>query len=140
MNRRERTQILVDGSPQLAKELASEIEASYAVNVIEQPNNGLVMLKMRENAKRSLFYLGEVIVVEAKVEINGHLGLGIVIGTNENLAYYLAVIDAAYNAALPETAWWAKKLQTERQHINENIKFRTSKILKTKVSFETMDE
>lgn len=140
MNRRERTKILIDGSPDLAKQLAMEIEISHTVKLIEQPNHGLVMLKMRENAKRSLFYLGEVMVVEAKVEVNGHLGLGIVAGTNEGLAYQLAIVDAAYNAGLPETASWPKKLQAEQQRIHENMKCYNNNILKTKVSFETMDE
>lgn len=139
MNRRERTKILIEGSPHLAKELAGEIEGDYIVKIIEQPNSGLVMLKMRENAKRSLFYIGETIVVEAKVEINGQLGLGIVAGSNEELAYQMAVIDAAYNAGLPEVSAWTKKLQTEGQHINEELKIKSDKLLKSKVSFETMD-
>lgn len=114
-------------------------ERGYAVKMIEQPGPGLVMLKMRENAQRSLFYLGEVMVVEAKVEINGVLGLGIVTGTNEELAYQLAVIDAAYNARLPETARWPEQLQAERQSIKEKRNDDNHRILKTKVSFETMN-
>lgn len=139
MKRRERTKILIAGSPRLANQLATEIELAYAVKIIEKPNHGLVMLKLRENAKRSLFYLGEVIVAEAKVEVHGQLGLGIVAGTNEELAYQLAVIDAAYNAGLPETASWSEKLQAEQQCIQEQLNNHNSKILRTKVSFETMD-
>ncbi len=58
------------------------------------------MIKMRETAKRELFYLGEVLVTEAKVSINGTLGMGIVVGDNEELALNLAIIDCATNAIL----------------------------------------
>ena len=66
MDRKRRTRILIEGPSGLAQKLSEEIEGKYDIKTIEEPNSGLVMLKMRENSKRALFYLGEVIVVEAK--------------------------------------------------------------------------
>ena len=138
MDRKRRTRILIEGPSGLARKLSEEIEGKYDVKTIEEPNSGLVMLKMRENSKRSLFYLGEVIVVEAKVEVEGKLGIGIVTGNNEELAYWLAVIDAAFNAELAETKTWEKLLQQEAEELYASIAEESERILRTKVNFETM--
>ena len=139
MNRRRRTEILIRGSVDLVKELAEQIEKNYAVTLTEEPNYGLVMIKSRETARKSLYYLGEVLVTEAKVQIKDKLGIGIVSGNNPELSYYLAVIDAAYNNQLPETASWEKMLTGEEAKILENMHKAQSKILATRVKFDTMD-
>ena len=106
MNRKRRTEILIRGRRKLSEKLSEEIKNKYEIKNVQDPENGLVMIKMRETAKKQLFYLGDVLVTEAKVSINGNLGLGIVNGDEEKLAYDLAVIDAAYNAELNETKMW----------------------------------
>ena len=139
MKRRRRTEILVRGSIEVTRRLAQKIIDNYDVKVIEEPNNGLVMIKVRETAKKSLFYLGELFVTEAKVQIEGNLGIGIVRGNHEELAYYLAVIDAAYNGNLEETKSFTDILLQEEKNIDIRREKYQEKILKTRVSFETMD-
>ncbi|WP_315065630.1 phosphonate C-P lyase system protein PhnG [uncultured Clostridium sp.] len=139
MNRRRRTEILIKGSTEIAKKMFIEIGEKYEVKIIEEPNNGLVMTKMREEAQKSLFYLGEVLVTEAKVQINGKLGIGIVRGNETELSYWLAVIDAAYNADLEETKSWQKLLEDEEKRIDEEMRKYNSRVLKTRVNFATMD-
>lgn len=139
MNRRRRTEILIRGNKCLAKKLAEDIKNKYEVKSIEDPNNGLVMIKMRETAKRELFYLGEVLVTEAKVYVNGSLGLGIVAGDEYELANNLAIIDGAYKGNLEEIREWEKLLLKEEELIKEKEKIETKKILETKVDFSTMD-
>lgn len=139
MKRKQRTEILLKSPQGLAEKLGQEILMKYSVKSIEEPNNGLVMVKVRETAKRQLFYLGEVFITECKVMINGHLGIGMVKGHEPELAYNLAVIDAAYNADLQETKEWKKTLLHEEYEIQQNEEALRNKILKTKVNFETMD-
>lgn len=140
MKRKRRTEILIKGSSEIAKKLSLEIEEKYIVKIIEEPNYGLVMVKIREGAKKTLFYIGEVLVTEAKVLIQGKLGIGIISGNNTELAYCLGVIDAAYNADLEETKHWEEILIYEDIKIKEEIKKREAKILMTKVNFENMGE
>ncbi len=140
MNRKRRTEILINGSKDLSRTLAAQIEGKYDVKIVEEPNNGLVMIKMREGSKKSLFYLGEVLVTEAKVQIEGQLGIGIVKGIDLDLAYWLAVVDAAYNADLEEIESWEKILEEEEIKINNEVVKLQSKVLMTKVNFETMNE
>lgn len=139
MNRKRRCKVLIDGNSKIAEQLAAVIKSNYKINVLDVPNNGLVMLKMRENAKQSLFYIGEVAVIEARVEVQGSIGLGVLIGSDSQLAYNLAVIDAAYNANLPEILSWGEILLAEEGLIENKIKSKTASILKTKVDFATMD-
>lgn len=139
MKRKRRTKILIRGNRNLSNMLREEIESKYKVSVINEPNYGLVMIKTRETAKNTLFYLGETLVTEATVYVNGKIGLGIVQGDEPELAYNLAVIDGAYNINAVETVTWKKLLIKEEIEIERVEKIRNNKILETKVKFETMD-
>lgn len=139
MNRRRRTEILIKSGNYLAKKLAEDIKNKYEVKEMEAPNHGLVMIKIRETAKKELFYLGEIIVSEAKVYIEGVLGMGIVAGDREDLALNLAIIDGAYKKNLKETDHWEKILLNEEAEIREIEKKIEEGVLKTKVDFTTMD-
>lgn len=139
MNRRRRTEILIKGNENLARVLAGEIKEKYEVCEVESPNHGLVMIKMRETAKRELFYLGEILVSEAKVYVDGTLGMGIVSGDNEELANNLAIIDGAYKRGLEEVSFWEEVLIKEEKRIEDNERKEEEKILSTKVDFSTMD-
>ncbi|MFJ7933966.1 phosphonate C-P lyase system protein PhnG [Sporosarcina sp. NPDC096371] len=139
MNRRRRTKILIDGSRTLARQLANEIERNYPIHVVTEPHHGLTMIKLRETAKKTLFYLGEVLVTETKVQIHQSFGIGIVVGNEEELSYQLAVIDAAYEADLIDTQSWAPLLIEEEKRIQQHKTKQEASLLKTKVNFEMMD-
>ncbi|WP_449619738.1 phosphonate C-P lyase system protein PhnG [Robertmurraya sp. Marseille-Q9965] len=139
MKRRRRTGILINGSQILAETLAKTITEHYNVKVIQEPENGLVMMKVRETSKKSLFYPGEVLVTECKVQINDTIGIGIVAGEQPELSQHLAIIDAAYEAKLPETKGWGQLLEQVEQNIMKTKAVENQSILKTKVNFETMD-
>lgn len=139
MKRRQRTEILINGSRTLPKQLATSIEKNYKITILSQPQEALIMVKMRETAKRSLFYLGEVLVTETKVEIGQHIGTGLIVGHDEELSYWLAIIDAAFLADLPEVQGWESLLLEEEEILLEERKRKHASILKTKVNFETMD-
>ncbi len=138
MRRRRRTEILIKGSSELAENMFKQIEKNYEIKTVEESENGLVMVKMRESAKNSLFYLGEVLITESKVQINQKFGIGIVRGYKPKLAYWLAVIDAAYNLNLEELKDWEKVLVKEENEIKSLVAISQAKILKTKVNFENM--
>ena len=140
MNRKRRTMILVKGRPQLAREMAQEIIKKYEVKIIEKPHTGLVMVKARESAFQRLFYLGEMLVTECKVQVEGFLGVGIVQDLKPQLSYDLAVIDGAYNANLIEINTWTPFLLAEEKEIFSREAKELESILRTKVDFTTMDQ
>ncbi|UOQ94696.1 phosphonate C-P lyase system protein PhnG [Halobacillus shinanisalinarum] len=139
MKRRRRTEILILEHSGLAQNFAETIIENYPCQEIVAPKYGLTMIKMRESAKNSLFYMGEVLVTEAKVEINQCIGIGIVAGMQEELAKYLAIIDAAYKAQLLETEEWGSQLLEAEQQIRQEKAQQQAELFETKVDFETMD-
>ncbi|MFD2924013.1 phosphonate C-P lyase system protein PhnG [Halobacillus naozhouensis] len=139
MKRRRRTEILIQEKSCLAQNFAEAIIQSYPCQEVVAPQYGLTMIKMRESAKNSLFYLGEVLVTEAKVEINQCIGIGAVAGMKDELAKYLAIIDAAYKAQLPETKEWHQELVNAEQRILQEKAQVQAELFETKVDFETMD-
>ncbi|MGJ9459139.1 phosphonate C-P lyase system protein PhnG [Oceanobacillus sp. CF4.6] len=139
MKRRKRTEILIQGDSKLAEKFAESIIHNYECQEIISPQYGLTMVKMRESAKKSLFYIGEVLVTEAKVEINHCIGIGVVTGMQDELAKNLAIIDAAYKADLLEIEEWEPQLMEAEQQIMKARAKDQAEIFETKVNFETMD-
>ena len=131
--------ILVEGSDALRTRLSRERASSYEVIELDIPNDGLVMVEMREPARKTRFYLGEVLVTEAKAQVAGTAGLGIIAGDRPDDARKLAIIDAAFNAGLSETATWIDALEKEGLRLEREKQARATRLLETRVSFETMD-
>jgi alpha-D-ribose 1-methylphosphonate 5-triphosphate synthase subunit PhnG len=73
------------------------------------------------------------------VEIHNCIGIGIVVGMEDELAKNLAIIDAAYKANLPEVTTWEVQLIEEEQRIMYEKTKKQAELFKTKVSFETME-
>lgn len=96
MNRKERTRILVEGSRKVLSRMACEAEQLYAVAMVREPTEELVMLKVREGAQCSLFYLGEALMTSCAVRIGGAHGYGMVLGEDRKKARDLAIVDAVY--------------------------------------------
>lgn len=138
MKRRTRTELLINGSRATTTRMSAEIVKRYDVQTLEEPNHGLVMIQMRETAQKTLFYIGELFVTECKVRIGDTIGIGIVKGDEAELAYDLAVIDAAYNAEFPEIESWTALLMEEEERLAQMSEQFSTGVMKTKVSFETM--
>ncbi|MGA2545861.1 MAG: phosphonate C-P lyase system protein PhnG [Rectinemataceae bacterium] len=140
MERARRTRILIEGSPELRRGLRDSIEKGRSVAIVEEPRGGLVMLKMRETAKNGLFYIGELLVTEAKAQIEGCIGIGIIAGKDAEAARDLAIIDAACNAGLEESSLWEALLVAEERKIAEREAVEAARIARTRVVFESMDQ
>lgn len=139
MNRKRRTKIFIDYASDQVVDLAEIIEKDYQVELIEEPTEGLVMIKTRESARNTLFYLGEVLVTQTKVRIQDQLGLGLVKGTNPKLSWALAVVDAAFELDLPIVKEWTPVFEQCEKKGLEDLERQRDMIGSTKVDFETMD-
>ena len=139
MKRRLRTKLLIEVGHSEALEMAKEILEQYEVEEIQPPRQGLTMIKLRESAKNSLFYIGEVLVTETKVKIGNSFGTGIVMEENNQLSKALAIIDAAYKENLPETEGWLEILKALEQKLQTEVEKVKCSIERTKVHFDTMN-
>lgn len=141
MKRQERTRILIEGDRRLARRIAERVVGSFSVDVLDDPREGLVMIKVRESARRSLFYLGEALVTSCRVRIDGCVGMGIVLGEDRGLAYDLALIDAAFALGDDrfDVAAWERELKEEASRMDARRASERAAIARTRVDFSTME-
>lgn len=132
--------MLIEGSRELPRKLCEQIERHYTVSIVRGPEKSLVMSKARDSVSRQPFYLGEILVTECIVDIQGTHGIGILIGEQAEKAYELAVVDAAMNANLPETKDWLSEIKAEEARLDARLKQEQALVMKTKVHFDTMEE
>lgn len=116
--------------------LGKELQQQYAVTIVKKPEKSLTMIRMREPVKQSLFYLGEAIVTEAVVTLEGTVGTAVTMGDDFEKTLYMAVIDAAENKGVfAHEDLLVKWEQTQQRRIaQENAMFQH-----TKVDFHAMD-
>lgn len=139
MDRNRRTEILINGRAEVLEHIANHIKSVHKVDVIGEPELGLTMLKVREYGKGELFYIGEMLMSEAKVYVDGEIGTGLIYGENFKKALELAVVDGAYNLGSKECELFEGILLREEERINILENNRKNQILKTKVDFSTME-
>ncbi len=136
MEKKRMFKILANASREEVAELAADLKARYDVIVIKEPGKTLAMIKMREPVKQSLFYIGEVIVCEAVVELGGEKGVAVTMGDDTVKTMDIAIIDAAVNKGVFEGI---DKLNTMESAQNDRVMRENAMHLKTMVNFVSMD-
>ncbi|MET1249560.1 phosphonate C-P lyase system protein PhnG [Sporolactobacillus sp. STCC-11] len=124
----------------LLEEIAHKIEQEQRVRVEREPQTSLIMTKAKDSVSGQPFYLGEVLVTECTLSVDGQLGIGIVIGRQPLRAYCMAVIDAAHNAGLPVLDQWESQFHAEEQRIQEQQALEYARNAQSQVHFDTMEE
>ncbi|WP_199616337.1 phosphonate C-P lyase system protein PhnG [Paenibacillus alkalitolerans] len=140
MNRSQITRVLIEGDRELLRKLCGEIESRYPVSIVRAPEKSLVMSKARDSVSQQPFFIGEVLITECTVAVEGTHGFGALIGEDAEKAYELAVVDAAMNAKLPATEGWISELLQEEERIAARLRKKQSMVMRTKVNFDTMEE
>lgn len=136
MEKRRLSKILARAGKQQVKELADAVKGEYSPVIVKAPEKSLVMVRMRESVQESLFYLGEVIVSEAIVDIDGAKGVAVLMGDDFDKVLDMAVIDAACNKGVFRGFDRLEELEREQQL---RIEKENALFMKTMVSFQSMD-
>jgi alpha-D-ribose 1-methylphosphonate 5-triphosphate synthase subunit PhnG len=92
---------------------------------------------MREPVRQSLFYIGEVVVCEATVEIDGMKGIAVTMGDDTEKVLDMAIIDAAINKGVFNGMDILLTLEKEQ---NDKVMRENAMHLKTMVNFKSMDQ
>ena len=137
MDKRRLTKILAKADRRIVAELSAEIQAVHSPAIVKEPGKTLAMIKMREPVRQSLFYIGEVIVSEASVEIDGVSGVAVLMGDDTDKALDMAIIDAAINKGVFRAM---KKLLELEKEQNTRVMKENAMHLKTMVNFESLDQ
>jgi len=136
MERRRLTRILAKADRNVIEALSADIQRAYSPVIVNDPAKSLAMIKMREPVKQSLFYIGEVIVCEATVEIDEVKGVAVIMGDDAEKALDIAIIDAAVNKGVFNG--WNTLLDLEKEQ-NDTEMRENAMHLKTMVNFESID-
>lgn len=131
------SKILALADRQEVAALSAAIQQTHCPVILKEPGKTLAMIKMREPVQQSLFYLGEVIVCEAAVEIDGVQGLAVLMGDDAAKTLDMAIIDAALNKGVFSAM--DKLLELEQQQ-TDRARRENALHLKTMVRFESMDQ
>jgi alpha-D-ribose 1-methylphosphonate 5-triphosphate synthase subunit PhnG len=108
-----------------------------SIQVIEN-RVGLVMLPMIEPVKDATFYLGEVLVAEARVRIGGVEGYAACLGRDVEQALALALVDAANAAGMvqEEIAQFLAVQSAQLQRADDEL---LRQVEATRVEMETFE-
>jgi alpha-D-ribose 1-methylphosphonate 5-triphosphate synthase subunit PhnG len=92
--------VLSRAEPAVVKAFAEGLIPSLEPIEVLENHTGLVMLPMQEPVKGEYFYLGEVLVAEARLKAVGVDAYGACLGRDILHALALAIIDAAWQSGI----------------------------------------
>jgi len=138
LDKRRLTKVLARAERSEVAALSAGIQKTYRPVIVKEPGKTLTMIKLRDPVKQGMFFIGEVIVCEAAVEIDGVQGVSVLMGDDtEEKALNMAIIDAAVNKGVFTDIDKLAELE-ERQNRREMQEHAMT--LKTMVNFESMDQ
>jgi len=140
MQRKRRTTILVNADLEFLAAFAAEVTRSVEVFTVMPAQAGLVMVRMRETARESVFFPGEVLVTQAQVRIGSTLGTGLIQGREPERALQLAILDAAWNSGLALVQTWTARLEAEEARQLQLRNEKARQIARTLVDFQSLDQ
>jgi len=98
VNTGEITQILSQCAMEDLRQWEKQIKEAGQVKILKEPQLGLVMMRAKDSVQQQIFNLGEVLVSECVVSVDGQQGYGVVMGNQPYRAEVMAVIDAVFHS------------------------------------------
>lgn len=132
-------EILAESDFSVWEDMASRLASSYKIKIIQEPETFLVMMPAQDSVEQSKFYLGEVLITEAVVEIHGTPGYGFAMEDNPAQALAYAIINAALAHGIPE-AEEIQNIMSQQEAILESQKRQEERMIaSTRVNFAILE-
>lgn len=140
-NRRFETLAQADAVPlhTLAEAVLTDA-AAFPVTVVTHPRPGVLMLRLREPVRGTVFNAGEVLVTEAAVSLGGVPGYAMRLGREPETALAAAILDAAVAAGHPLSPQITALLGEQETAATERDAAEWRAVAPTRVSFEEMHQ
>ena len=122
------------------KQMVSQLEQSYPVEVRRAPSVCLTMVSAEDSLEQQKFYLGEALTTECEVAVDGLPGFGLCLGDEPVRAYCIAVVDALLHgdgSSVPEVEVF---LREQGKIVSRRDQDEFDLILQTQVDFKLMEE
>jgi len=120
--------------------LANDAAGGRSVILVKPAEKTLVMLKVREPVKQSLFFLGEIIATECLVEVDGKRGACVLMGDDVEKARAMAVIDASHTAEFPQWPGVEERINELQADVQRRRGQEAAVHRKTQVRFSIMED
>lgn len=131
--------VLIQGDFSLWQEIARGITGRHEVKVVQNPDTCLVMMQALDSVGGTPFCLGEVLLSEAAVTVNGTIGYGLAIEDEPARVLCFAVINAALAAQVPEKQDILNAIAAEKERLLQMLRQEDSLVAGTKVRFDIME-
>ena len=146
MTKHQMSVILARATSREIIEIAETVRKNHTVEMVKAPQKTLVMVKVRESIKQSLFYLGEVLASECMIAVDGVKGSSVMAGDDFEKVTAAAILDGLMN--LPADTDLIRQEQdavvrtlTRLKEQQEKDRARLNgQLLKSKVNFNVMGE
>ena len=117
-----------------------ELESHHTVQVIRQPAVCMTMVRAEDSVESQPFYLGEVLVTDCEVQVDGQAGYGLCMGDEPVRCYCMAVMDALLQSEKGDADRVRAFLEGQAVLIADRQKLEYNLIQQTKVDFKLMEQ
>lgn len=131
--------LLAEGGLPVFIELAEELASQARVKIIQEPSACLVMMQVFETVQGHHFNLGEVLITECAVEIEGTYVQGFALGDEPQRALCAALLKGAIAGKHPLAPKILSVFAEQENTIQQRKKTEFSLVARTRVDFEVMD-
>jgi len=122
-------------------QLVTNLESELLVEMVVAPKLGMTMVQAEDSIDFQPFYLGEVLITECQVLVNGQLGYGYCMGDAPQKAYSIAVINAImHTEGHPKQKDVNVFIEIEKAKLLKKQLEEYNQVLKTKVDFKIMEQ
>lgn len=140
MEKRKLSYILAHTDIEKLKKEVEKLKTNHKISKVKEPEIGLAMVKVKDGVYNKNFYIGEILITECSVHFDGTLGIGIIQDDNPEKAYFMSVIDAAFNCKNFNKEELTKTIEKWKQEIKDKYIEEKAMVEGSKVKFETMGE
>lgn len=136
MSHSEMMEVLARSDAEKLKAFADPLVAKLDTIEVIENRTGLVMLPMRDTARGTHFHLGEVLMSEARISVDGVEAFGMRRGRDLEAAMAMAVVDACVSLGR-EAARCADFIAAEARRLEAEDRETLRRVEATRVNMET---
>ncbi len=138
MDLQTRSRIFAEGDFEIFETLANTVLGRADVQVVKEPQTCLVMMSALDSVEHVPFHLGEVLITEAAVELDGVLGYGFALENQPVKALCFAVLEAALQAGHSTAPLILETFQNQAAAVEEKRRQESARLAGTRVNFDVM--
>lgn len=117
-----------------------ELETHCAVQIVRQPTVATTMIRAEDSVEGQPFYLGEALITECELTVDGQAGFGVCLGDEPVRSYCIAVVDALIQLSDARMQRVTAFLAEQEVSIGRRLATEQAHIQRTKVDFKLMEE